>query len=87
MSAVVDVGLLDEGLGVPGFRTPGLAIPRLVQIGTWRASGRRTFVVARRGLPAVRVRLTGQRFDQLVVSHPAAADLVDQLRQQIVHTA
>ncbi|MGY1718971.1 hypothetical protein ACI8AG_07985 [Blastococcus sp. SYSU DS0552] len=50
-----------------GLRAPGLALPGARKIGTWRRPGERTLVCVRRGQPAVRVRLTGQGYDTLLV--------------------
>jgi hypothetical protein len=43
------------------------------KIGTWRGAGRRTLVSVRRGQPALRVRLDGQRWDELLVGTDDAA--------------
>ena len=56
-----------------GLRAPGLSIPGRTKIGTWRRFRHLGFVVARRGMPAVRVRLTGAAFDDLLISTALAA--------------
>ncbi|WP_104526003.1 hypothetical protein, partial [Blastococcus atacamensis] len=64
LDSIREVEVLPDGLRAPrGIRTPGLALPGRRRIGTWRRSGQRTMVSVRRGQPAVRVRLDGQRFD------------------------
>lgn len=68
---------------VRGLRAPGLAIPGLTRVGTWRGRGRRTFVVARAGQPALVVDLEGQRYDRLVLSTTDAASLRDRLRAAV----
>jgi len=79
-SAVVDADLVAEPLtDVRGLRAPGLALPRRRKIGTWRRRGERTLVSVRRGQPAVRVRLTGQRFDALLIGADDAASLAADL--------
>ena len=73
-SAVRAVEVVPDGLtGVRGLRAPGLGLPGR-RIGTWRGRGEKTLVSVRRGQPAVRVRLAGQRFDALLlgVDDPAA---------------
>ena len=75
LSAVQSVEVVPDGpAAVRGLRAPGLGLPGLRLIGTWRGRGERTLVSVRRGRPAVRVRLTGQRFDTLLlgVDDPAA---------------
>jgi hypothetical protein len=62
-----------------GLRAPGLALPGVRKIGTWRSPGARTLVSVRRGQPAVRVRLTGQRYDALLVGADDAARLAADL--------
>ena len=74
-SAVQSVEVVPDGCAAtPGVRAPGLALPGLRRVGTWRGRGEKTLVSVRRGRPAVRVRLTGQRFDTLLlgVDDPAA---------------
>ena len=53
---------------VRGLRAPGLSIPGRTKIGTWRRFRHRGFVVARRGVPAVRLRLTHGPYDDVLVS-------------------
>jgi hypothetical protein len=67
-SAVQAVEVVPDGFAATrGLRAPGLALPRLRRVGTWRGRGGKTLVSVRRGRPAVRVRLTGQRFDTLLL--------------------
>jgi hypothetical protein len=75
LSAVREVEVVPDGLAATrGLRAPGLALPGVRKIGTWRGRGTKTLVSVRRGQPAVRVHLTGQRFDALLlgVDDPAA---------------
>ncbi len=74
-SAVQAVEVVPDGLAATrGWRAPGLGLPGRRHIGTWRRRGEKTLVSVRRGQPAVQVRLTGQRFDTLLlgVDDPAA---------------
>lgn len=79
----VDV-VADAFANIRGIRAPGLALPRRARIGTWRGGGVRTFVVARAGVPAVRVRTVGRaagaQFDALIVTTPDAARVAGRIR-------
>jgi hypothetical protein len=76
LTAVRAVEVVDEPLrAITGIRAPGLDLPGVRKIGTWRRRGGRTLVCVRRNQPAVRIRLEGARFDVLLVgSDDAAAD-------------
>src|SRR5215210_3029285 len=65
-----------------GLRAPGLSIPGRTKIGTWRRYRHRGFVIARRDVPAVRVRLTGAQYDDLLVSTPDAEAIVGAIRRR-----
>lgn len=68
-SQIRAVEALDEPLtATRGLRAPGLALPGRVKMGTWRAKGGRQFVIARRGVPGVRLHLEGNRYDQIILS-------------------
>ncbi|QCQ93111.1 alpha/beta hydrolase family protein [Rhodococcus sp. SGAir0479] len=79
----VDV-VADPFANLRGLRAPGLAVPGRVRIGTWRGRGDRTFVVARRGAPAVRVCTAGigagSAFDRLLVGTADATADAQRLR-------
>jgi hypothetical protein len=64
---------------IRGLRAPGLALPGLRKVGTWRRAGSRTLVSVRRDQPALRVRLHGQRYAALLVGTDDAARLADEL--------
>ena len=73
LSAVRSVTVVPDGLAAArGLRAPGLGLPGRRKIGTWRRGGHRSLVSVRRG-PAVRLELTGQRFDTVLVSADDAA--------------
>lgn len=79
-SAVTAVEVVPDGLAATrGVRAPGLGLPGRRKIGTWRGRGEKTLVTVQRGQPAVRVRLTGQRFDTLLVGTDDAAALAGTL--------
>jgi alpha-beta hydrolase superfamily lysophospholipase len=81
LTAVRDVRVERDGLAaVRGLRAPGLAVPGWRKIGRWRRRGSTAFVLARRGMAAVRVRLAGAAFDELLVSTPDAAAVAEEIR-------
>jgi len=66
--AIRSVERFDDGLdAVKGFRAPGLALPGVVKIGTWRRRSGKELVVVRRDEPALRIELDGQPFGAVVV--------------------
>lgn len=76
LSAVREVEVVADALAAArGLRAPGLGLPGRRKIGTWRRRGERTLVSVRRGQPAVRIRLRGQRYDTLLVGSDDAAAL------------
>jgi hypothetical protein len=80
-SAVSDVEVVADGLGAPtGMRAPGLAVPGRIKLGTWRRRGSKQYVAVRAGEPALRVTLTGQRYESLLLGTPDANDLAGKLR-------
>ncbi|MGY1601792.1 hypothetical protein [Geodermatophilus sp. SYSU D00815] len=79
-SAVTGATLVTDPLAeLRGLRAPGLALPGVRKIGTWRRRGTRTLVSIRRDQPAVRVELTGQRYDTLLIGADDAAALAAQM--------
>jgi hypothetical protein len=84
LSAVRSVAVVPDGLAAArGVRAPGLGLPGLRLIGTWRRRGSRTLVSVRRGRPAVRVELAGQRRDTVLVSADDAAAVAAALDAQL----
>ena len=78
-SAVREVLVEPDGAAaVHGLRAPGLGLPRR-KVGTWRQRGRRTAVSVRGGEPAVRIRLDGARFGELLIGDPDAARIAESL--------
>ena len=65
----------------PPSRHPGagLAVPGR-RLGTWRSRGRTRLVDVRRGQPALRVQLSGQRYDELLVGSDDAQELAGRLQ-------
>jgi hypothetical protein len=80
LDAVIDVEVVPDGLAAAaGLRAPGLALPGVTRYGTWRRRGSKHFVAVRRGMPALRLTLRGQRFADALVSLPDAEDVADRL--------
>ena len=67
LSAVRDAKVVDDAVGTPRGWRVGLGLPGLRRIGIWRHTGQKTLVSVRRGQPAVRVRLEGERWDELLI--------------------
>ena len=79
-SAITAAEAVPSGLAVlRGLRAPGLGLPGVRAIGTWRARGEKSYVSVRRDQPALRLRLTGQRYDTVLISTPDATDLAGRL--------
>lgn len=75
-SAVVRAEAVGDGLAAArGVRAPGLGIPGRRKVGTWRRRGGKTFVVVRRGEPALRLELSEGRYRELLVGTPDAERL------------
>jgi len=84
LSAISSATLESDPLtAAGGLRAPGLAIPGRRKIGTWRGRGRRAAVSVRAGVPAVRLRLHGAKFDELLISSASAGAVVGSLQQHI----
>ena len=78
--AVRAVEVVPEPLtSLRGLRAPGMALPGVRKIGTWRGHGARTLVSVRRDQPAVRIELTGQRYDSLLIGVDDAARVAAEL--------
>lgn len=79
-AAVRSVEVVADGLTAPrGLRAPGMGMPGVRKIGTWRRRGERTLVSVRANQPAVRIRLDGQRYDTLLVGADDAAALAERI--------
>lgn len=84
VDAVASVAVEPDGLrAARGMRAPGLGLPGLRKIGTWRrrtdGRTRRTAVSVRRGQPAVRIELRGTSWDQILVGHDGARAVAAEL--------
>ncbi|MEU3458115.1 hypothetical protein ABZ671_31695 [Micromonospora sp. NPDC006766] len=80
-SAVRDVAVEADGLhATRGLRAPGLGVPGLRKVGTWLSRAGREFVSVRADQPAVRITLTGQWYDALLIGADDAAALAEAVR-------
>lgn len=67
-SSITGVTVVADGLAATrGIRAPGLGLPGVRKIGTWRRRGAKELVSVRRGQPAVRIELTGQPHAAVVI--------------------
>ncbi len=79
-SAVITAEAVPSGLAeLRGLRAPGLGLPGVRAIGTWRARSEKSYVSVRRGAPALRLRLAGQRYDTVLISTTDAVRLAAEL--------
>ncbi|SOC50359.1 hypothetical protein SAMN05660748_3106 [Blastococcus aggregatus] len=79
-SAITAVEAVPAGLrDVRGLRAPGLGLPGVRAIGTWRRRGEKSYVSVRRNQPAVRISLTGQRYDTVLIGTDDAVDVAARL--------
>ena len=84
LSAVRAVEVVPNGLSAPtGLRAPGYALPWSRKLGTWRRRGHKSLVDVRRDQPALRVRLAGQRYDELLVGSDDAERVAADLRARV----
>ena len=68
LTSVRQVDVLDEPLKeLRGLRVPGTAIPGRTAVGTWRSRDGKTFVVEHNRSRAIRLRLSGSDYDQVIV--------------------
>lgn len=80
-AAITGVEVVPSGLeAAKGIRAPGLGLPFLRKLGTWRRRSGKELVDVRRGQPALRLTLTGHRYQAVVLGTPDAAKLAEQLR-------
>jgi hypothetical protein len=63
-----------------GIRSPGVALGRMIALGTRRHSFGKDFVAVYGKGPAVVVELTGQDFARLVISTPDAERVAEEIR-------
>lgn len=84
LSAVRTVEVVPDGLkAARGLRAPGLALPGLRKIGTWRSKAGRSLVAVHRHRPAVRLTLDGQRYASLLITTDSPEQVAASLSQRV----
>ena len=84
LSQVSAVDVVADGLSAAtGLRAPGYAWPWRRKLGTWRRRGHKTMVDVRRYQPAVRLRLRGHRYYEMLLGRDDAESVAAALRAQV----
>jgi len=67
VAAITAIDVVPDGRrATHGIRAPGLGGPQRL-IGTWRARNDKQYVCVRRGQPAIKVTLSGQKYRTLLI--------------------
>ena len=83
LESISEVEVVPNGRrAVQGLRAPGLGGPQRL-IGTWRATKNKQYVCVRRGQPAVKITLRGQRYDTVLIGLDNADRVADEIRAVI----
>ena len=78
-NAVVSATAVENGFkALRGLRAPGLGLPWVRAIGTWRGKGYKDWVSVQKG-PALVLELRDQKFARAIVSNADAARLAAEL--------
>ncbi|MEV4654657.1 hypothetical protein [Micromonospora sp. NPDC049301] len=81
LSAITSVEVVPDGLAAAhGLRAPGLSLPGVRKVGTWRTRAGSELVVVSRGEAAVRISLRGQKLSSVLVGVDDAEGLASRLR-------
>jgi hypothetical protein len=76
LSAVTAVEVVPDALAaVHGLRAPGMSLPGVRKVGTWRTKEGAEFVVASAGQSGVRLHLQGEKLSSVLVGDTDAAEL------------
>ena len=76
LAAVTSVEVVPDALAaVHGMRAPGMSLPGVRKVGTWRTSEGPEFVVASRGQSGVRLQLQGEKLNSVLVGDDDADGL------------
>lgn len=81
-ASIAKLQLTDEPTTwIRGVRAPGVHVPRVLSLGTWRSAQGRDFVAVRHGRPGVVIDLEGdERFSRLILSTRHGLALAKALR-------
>ena len=85
---IARVVVVDNAMSeVRGSKMPGTRVPGVLAVGTWRGdqAGRAflDFVAVHRPGPGVVISLRGARYDRIVLDHPRAYELAEQLSERV----
>lgn len=81
LTAITAVEVVPDALAAAhGLRAPGMSLPGVRKIGTWRTAEGAEFVVAGRGQAGVRLTLSGQRFTSMLIGDDDAEGLAARIR-------
>ncbi|GAA1970515.1 hypothetical protein GCM10009817_08030 [Terrabacter lapilli] len=81
LAAVTAVDVVPDALAAThGLRAPGLSLPGVRKVGTWRTGNGSEFVVATRGQGGVRLTLTGHEFASVLLGDDDAEALATRIR-------
>ena len=81
LGAIAGIEVVPDALAAAhGLRAPGLSLPGVRKLGTWRTKDGAEFVVARSGQAGVRLTLTGQKLASVLLGHDHAQALADRIR-------
>lgn len=84
LTSITDVEVVPDALGAAhGLRAPGLSVPGVRKIGTWRTRDGSELVVARRGEAGVRITMTGQSLASVLVGLDDAEGFATRLREAL----
>jgi hypothetical protein len=80
LSAITSVEVVPDALAAAhGFRAPGLDLPGVRRVGTWRTRRGAEFVVAGRDQAGVRLTLAGQELSSLLLGDDDAEALAERI--------
>ncbi|MGB0120387.1 MAG: hypothetical protein WBP55_05490 [Solirubrobacterales bacterium] len=81
LTEITDVEVVADGLATArGIRAPGLSIPGYMKTGTWRRSGEKAFVAARRNRPSLKISMAASsEWSNILVSCDDAEDWAGKL--------
>ncbi|TFC85054.1 hypothetical protein E3T24_09250 [Cryobacterium sp. TmT2-59] len=70
----------DPWIWIRGIRAPGLEVPLLLAVGTWKFHGGKDFLAIKRRRPAVVIDLVDEDFSRVLLTTNHAPDLIASLK-------
>jgi hypothetical protein len=81
LAAITGIEVVPDALAAAhGLRAPGLSLPGVRKVGTWRNRAGSEFVLARRGQGGVRLTFAGQKLTSVVLGDDDAEALAARIR-------